>query len=241
MRILITGFDAFDTTDVNPSQQAVERLNEGLLRSAGVAEAVIAKTHTLATCCNEAWCTVQAEVSALAAGGEEFAVLMTGFAGNRNKICLERFALNTRAYRIDDNQGHKWQEEYLDEKAPDAIRCKLPLFELMESLNGSGFQADISNYAGTFVCNETYFRTLQKWQDDPNCRGIIFIHVPDPIDYTGTNPDQKVPETSQEIEGIREKALDEYARAFAHIVKFITENETVKNKNKQQQQTVAKN
>jgi pyroglutamyl-peptidase len=221
MRILITGFDAFDTADVNPSQQAVERVDAGLLRSAGVPESVIAKTHTLATCCNEAWFKVQAEVSALGGDGEDFAVVMTGFAGNRNKICLERFALNTRAYRIDDNQGHKWQDEHIDPDAPDAIRCKLPLFELMDSLNSDGFQADISNYAGTFVCNETYFRAMQKWQNQPNCKGIIFVHIPQPIDYTGTNPDQKVPETVEEIEEISEKAINEYARAFAHIAKFI--------------------
>lgn len=217
MRILITGFDAFDSADVNPSQQAVERLDVRLLRDAGVEAGV----HVLRTCCNEAWLKVQAEVSAMAAGGEEFAVVLTGFAGNRDRICLERFALNTRAYRIDDNNGHKWQEEHIDENAPDALRCKLPLFELAESLNSSGFAADISNYAGTFVCNETYFRAMQKWHDKPECKGVLFVHIPHPIDYVGTNPDKKVPETTEELVDLSEKAIGEFAKAFAHIATYI--------------------
>jgi pyrrolidone-carboxylate peptidase len=151
-------------------------------------------------------------------------------AGNRDRVCLERFALNARAYRIDDNKGHRWQEEYIDHKAPDALRCKLPLKQMVEELEANGISADISNYAGTFVCNETYFRAMQKWQQQPNCKGIIFVHVPQPIDYVGTNPDKKVPETVEETGEMYDKAVSEFARAFALIAKFIAENGSKKEK-----------
>jgi pyroglutamyl-peptidase len=224
MHIIFTGFDAFDGSDVNPSQVAVERLDRGLLRDVGVPHDVFEVTHTLVTCCNEAWAKVQAEVRAVASKGEDFALILTGMAGNRDRICLERFALNVRAYRIDDNHGHRWQEEYIDSTAPDALRCQLPLFKIVEELEHNGVRADISNYAGTFVCNETYFRAMQKWQQLPNCKGIIFVHVPQPIDYVGTNPDKKVPENIDETGEMYDKAISEFRRAFAIIAKCVVQN-----------------
>lgn len=223
MHIILTGFDAFDGSDVNPSQVAVERVNSQLLRDLGIAEGVVAGTHTLVTCCNEAWAKVQAEVAAVA-GKQDFAIILTGMAGNRDRVCLERFALNARAYRIDDNRGHRWQDEFIDHKAPDAIRCALPLAKIVEELERNDIRADVSNYAGTFVCNETYFRAMQKWQNQPNCKGIIFVHVPQAIDYVGVNPDKKVPETVEETAEIFDKAIAEFARAFALIAKCIAEN-----------------
>lgn len=219
MHFVITGFDAFESAEVNASQQAVERVDQGLLKRVGAPDVGIV-THTLATCCNDAWDAMRAQVGRVSER-ENFAVVMAGLAGNRNRICLERFALNVRSYRIFDNRGHRWQEEYIDEKAPDALRCKLPLFDLAQHLNDNGLMSDISNYAGSFVCNETYFRTMQKWHDEPRCKGVIFVHFPNPVDYVGTNPDAKVPADLDEMAQITEKALDAYAVSIAEIVKFI--------------------
>lgn len=220
MRILLTGFDAFDNADANPSQLAVERVSAELLESVDMPKGAEVKVDVLATCCNEAWHKLEAEVRALPKG-EQFAIVLSGYAGNRNRVCLERFALNTRAYRIYDNKGHKWQEDYIDPEAPDAIRAALPLRELIEELESKGIAADVSNYAGTFVCNETYFRAMQKYNRAKNCAGVLFVHVPPPIDYVGVNPDGKPPETDERGVELTDRAISEFARALAIICKFI--------------------
>lgn len=220
MHCVITGFDAFDTADVNPTQLAVELLDRDLLNQIGVPGTVGYVKHTLVTCCKEAWSVMDGLVESLPVD-EPFAIIMSGVAANRDRICLERFALNVRSYRVADNHGHQWQDEYIDEKAPDALRCNLPLFELKAHLNGQGLLSDISNYTGAFVCNETYFRCLQKWAKDPRCKGIIFIHFPNLLDYIGTNGEAKVPIEVSEFEGITQAALREYVRAIAEVVKFI--------------------
>jgi pyroglutamyl-peptidase len=220
MRILMTGFDAFEKADVNPSQLAIERVDEALLRAAGVPDGVEVKTDVLATCCNEAWHKVEAQVRAVPRG-EDFAILLTGYAGNRNRVCLERFALNNRSYRIYDNKGHKWQEEYIDKDAPDALRSKLPLPDLVQELENQGIAADVSNYAGTFVCNETYFRAMQKYNENPRCKGVLFVHVPPPIDYAGVNPEGKAPENDEEGVKQTDQAISEFARAYAIIAGFV--------------------
>jgi len=220
VQCVITGFDAFDTADVNPTQRAVELLDRDLLDHLGVPGTVGYVKHTLATCCSEAWFAMDRLVKSLPAD-EPFAIVMTGVAANRSRICLERFALNVRSYRVSDNRGHQWQEEYIDEKAPDALRSNLPLFELRAHLNDLGLLSDISNYAGSFVCNETYFRCLQKWRNDPRCKGIIFLHFPNLLDYVGTNAEERVPIEANEFERITEAALSEYTRAIAEVVKFI--------------------
>lgn len=238
MRVLITAFDAFDSADVNPSEQAVALLEKHLRGESAVStaeddgefklpDAVNVQTQVLVTCCNDAWQALDKAVSGLPSN-ESFAIVMAGVAGNRTRICLERFALNVRSYRVDDNHGHRWQEEYIDKNAPDALRARLPLFDLCDHLNRNGLMADISNYAGSFVCNETYFRAMQKWHGDSRCEGIIFIHVPHPIDYVGTNANAKVPETVEEAGTLTDCALEDYARALLEIVKFISMKATAR-------------
>lgn len=236
LRVLLTAFDAFDSADVNPSEQAVQLLQQRLGETPvppsddgefRLPDAVNIQTEVLVTCCDDAWQKLDRAAQAIPQD-ESFAIVMAGLAGNRTRICLERFALNVRSYRVDDNNGHRWQEEYIDKNAPDALRCRLPLFDLCDHLNRNGLMADISNYAGSFVCNETYFRAMQKWGSSSRCQGIIFIHVPNPIDYVGTNPDAEVPQTVERAQAISERAIMEYARSLMEVVKFISMKATAR-------------
>ncbi len=175
IKVIVSGFDAFGGNSVNPSEKAVERLPNFVKFDDETEAAPVAKL-TLPTCCSDAWSILRAKVEQ--DSESDFAVLLSGLAETRDKICLERFALNVRDFRIPDNNGHQWDEGFISPEAPDAIRSKTNIGGITKHLNRLGFAADISYNAGTFICNETYFRSLESWQDNPRCRGVLFVHFP---------------------------------------------------------------
>jgi pyroglutamyl-peptidase len=179
VRCIITGFDAFGGAEYNPSQLAVELLPDILPDST---PPIALTKAVLTTCCDEAWTLLQKEFAQVGED-ERFLILLSGVAEARDTICLERFALNVRQYRLLDNRGHQWHEEHIDQQGPDAIRTALPLKELVADLHDKGYRVEISNYAGSFVCNETYYRAMRKWQKDKRCAGVLFVHLPSPARY----------------------------------------------------------
>lgn len=116
----------------------------------------------------------------------QFALVMAGMADKREFIEIERFALNCRDYRIPDNEKHQWTGEEVVEGADTAIRSTPVDKQLLDALLGKGFNCRISSHAGTFVCNELYFRALHDWQQSPHCAGVVFVHVPPPANYRET-------------------------------------------------------
>lgn len=205
-KVIATGFDPFHTHRSNPSQLGVEQLPASVkIDEANTAD--VAKL-VLPTCCEGAWDLLRPAVDAVA--GEPFFVLLCGLADSRDRICLERFALNVRSYRVPDNAGHTHNDEYL-EAGPDAIRTRVALVELDAYLRKKRIPSDISNHAGAYICNETYFRSLNRWQANKNCRGILFVHVPPFRKYYKTL-DKEMPD--------RETAARAYAKVFCEIIKF---------------------
>ncbi len=209
MKVIVTGFNAFGDSQMNPSQEAVNELPD-FVKNENKAQAHQIVKLTLETCCDSAWEEVKKEVEN---SSERFLLLMSGVAGGRDKICLERFALNVRQYRIPDNNQHSWDHDHIVEGAPDAIRSKLPLRKLLDHLNRMNYACDISNHAGSYVCNETYFRALNEWQESDRCHGILFVHVPDYEKYSHTNTEIKDERPRRET----------YAACLQDAIKFLVD------------------
>lgn len=205
-QVIVTGFDPFHTHRSNPSQLAVEQLSD-TVKIDEATKVRVAKL-VLPTCCEGAWEQLQPAVDEISSG--PFFLLLSGLADNRDHICLERFALNVRYYRKPDNSGHTHHDEFLED-GPDAIRTSLPLFELDKLLHRKRIPSDISNYAGTFICNETYYRSLNRWQSNKNCKGVIFVHVP---------PFRKYFKTLGKETPDKVTAAKAYAKVFTEIIKF---------------------
>lgn len=182
-RILITGFDAFEKFKANPSQLLVESLPEKITgRGSGVSLEI--ETLVIPTCCNSAWSRLQRRLNS---AQEPYSMLiMTGLANKRTNLSLERFALNIRDYRIKDNGGHVYDDVPIDKRGPDALRTDSPLIELKAALARKGFPSDISNHAGTFLCNEVYYRALRYQQQHKGLNDVLFIHIPQPGAYLKT-------------------------------------------------------
>jgi pyroglutamyl-peptidase len=226
MHCLFTGFDPFNMAKSNPSQQAVERLGDKLT----LADGSEARVHraVLPTAGDTAWQALEKAVAAIPAA-EPFTLVMCGLAEHREKVSLEWFALNVRDYRIADNRGDQWKHETIVPGAADAFHAKAELTALMLKLEEKGVHACISYHAGTFVCNETYFRALEKWGGDERCAGIVFIHLPslenygkwfwpadDAIAMAGAG--FMAPE---HWEKVREQALEQYVMVLEEAAKFM--------------------
>lgn len=97
-----------------------------------------------------------------------------GLAANRNAICLERVALNWIETGVPDNSGQeRLSPQKIDPLGPDAIL--LSQHQLIDKGPlPDGLQ--ISHTAGTYVCNDLYYRVLSQYKEYR--QQIIFVHVP---------------------------------------------------------------
>ena len=173
VRCLITGFDSFGKLKSNPSQRIVDLLPEEHTVGRSSLRLEI-DTMILPTCCNESWQLIQKQLNE----GRYNCLIMTGVAESRTKLHLERFALNIRDYRIKDNNGHRFDDTPIRKGEPDALRTGLHLTAMRKILQSKKFPVDISNFAGTFICNEVYYQALrqQKLKGKPDA--VLFVHVP---------------------------------------------------------------
>jgi len=98
---------------------------------------------------------------------------LLGLASNRNEICLERVALNWVETDYQDEKGQKIPKpKPIDPLKPEAILLKdHPLIDQPRRHE----KLKISHSAGTFVCNELYFRSLSYYQSYQ--KRIVFVHV----------------------------------------------------------------
>ena len=102
---------------------------------------------------------------------------MTGLAENLNYISLEHIALNVRDYRTKDAGGHKYDGTEIV-TGPLAIATDIQLFNLRQRLQQKGFPTAISHHAGTFLCNDIYYRALLFQLKNRTPDVVLFVHVP---------------------------------------------------------------
>lgn len=167
MKILLSGFEPFDGEDINPSLEAIKLVKENINGSKVV-------KLELPVVFNKAVDIVCDELSK----NEYDAVLMIGQAGGRKNITPERVAININDARIVDNEGNKPTDEIISKDSPAAYFSTLPIRKMLEYMKSKNIPCDISNSAGTFVCNNLMFGVLD-YINRNNMNTIAgFMHVP---------------------------------------------------------------
>lgn len=212
MQLIIAGFEIFADFDYNPSQLAVSLLPDSLA-VANSDQQIPIKRLVLKCCCAESWQVLDNELKQAEA---PCIVILTGLAGTRSRISLERFALNIRDYRIPDNAGYQPEDERIDHDGPDAVRTPLPLPALCKQLTESGFLCDVSNHAGSFLCNEVYYRSLRAWQTENHPALSLFVHLPLAESYSTKQQEEN--EESQAFAGINEEERPAIIQSFSHAL-----------------------
>lgn len=102
-----------------------------------------------------------------------------GQARTRNRVCLERFAINMLHCTEHDAAGHRPEHQPIQSGGPAAyVSTAADLPRLAELLNSSGVPAQVSNFAGTSLCNQLYYLTLRRISELRLPTTALFVHVP---------------------------------------------------------------
>ena len=167
MKLLITGFEAFLQNTENPTEKLIHYFNEHPIE--GVKGIVLPVLY------EEAFATlVQSPYFE-----EAKAIVLFGLAQNRKKVEIERVAINIMDASGKDNAGVIKTDETIMNEASSAYFTKLPFRKLITSLKEVGIEAKVSNSAGTYVCNDLFYRVMHHEALHKNNRPVGFVHVPE--------------------------------------------------------------
>ncbi len=168
--VLLTGFDPFGGASVNPSWQAVqalhgERVQEHTVRAAQLPTVFGDSLQRL---------------SALLDEHRPALVVCVGQAGGRGAISLERVAINVDDAPIADNAGARPVDAPVRPGAPAAYFSGLPIKAMLAELQAAGIAVEVSQTAGTFVCNHVFYGLMHALATRRTLRHTRggFVHVP---------------------------------------------------------------
>ncbi|WKB55723.1 pyroglutamyl-peptidase I [Eleftheria terrae] len=164
--ILLTGFEPFGGERVNPSWELAQALNGEVIAGARVMAVQLP-------------CRFGAALERLAEALEHVApvlTLATGQAGGRCDLSFERVAINVDDARIPDNAGAQPVDVPVVADGPAAYFTTLPIKAMVAGLRAAGIPASVSQTAGTFVCNHTFYG-LQHLLRGQGARSG-FMHIP---------------------------------------------------------------
>jgi len=103
------------------------------------------------------------------------AVLCMGQAGGRQKISVERIAVNINNGIIADNGGTLKTDEIIVDSGPEAYFTNLPYKAMIDAADD---KVAISYSAGTYICNDIFYRLMYHIKTaDLNIKGG-FLHLP---------------------------------------------------------------
>ncbi|AZF06328.1 pyroglutamyl-peptidase I [Pseudomonas sp. R5-89-07] len=165
--LLLTGFEPFDHDVVNPSWEAVRQL-EGVELSEGVR--IVARRLPCA------FATAPETLIQLIEELHPAMVIATGLGPGRSDISIERVAINVNDARIPDNLGAQPIDTAVVEGGPAAYFSTLPIKSMVRAVREAGIAASVSQTAGTFVCNQVFYRLQHALAGSEVRSG--FIHVP---------------------------------------------------------------
>lgn len=166
MKILVTGFDPFGGEPTNPAIESVKRIDDNIEGAEIIKLEIPTVFHKAADVVEEKIKEVKPDV-----------VLSIGQAGGRYGIAVERVAINQDDARIEDNEGNQPIDVVIREDGAPAYFSTLPIKAMVEEIKKENLPANVSNTAGTFVCNHIMYQDLYLAEKYDNIKAG-FIHVP---------------------------------------------------------------
>ncbi len=171
-KILVTGFEPFGADSVNPSGEAVLKLtdkNEYTLFKMILPVTWDGAFDTL----SKAWDEIQPD-----------GVLMVGLAGGSDRIRIERVGINLCG-ATKDNLGLYPNgtsdipaERAVSESGENAYFSTYNVKAILQALKEREIPAAYSYSAGTYICNNILYSSLEKMIKEKKDMKIGFIHVP---------------------------------------------------------------
>ena len=196
MPILVTGFEPFSGSTLNPSQLIVAALAETQLAENLVLEVLPVEYERAGK-----------RLEQLIAQHEPHTVVCIGQAEGRASISIETRAQNLDDANLADNSGEMRTGREISPGGPSELSTTLPVDALLEQLSSAGIPAESSTSAGTFVCNHIFY-VMQQLLAGTEVRSG-FIHVP------------LVPEQASEFSGKPTMPLETQVEAFTIVLSYL--------------------
>ena len=165
--VLVTGFTPFAGEDTNPSWEIVKELPDSIAGYCIEKLKVPTEFGKAIDVAAKAIDKIQPKV-----------VLCFGQAGGRSRMSVERVAINVDDARIADNAGKQLIDEPIRRNAPAAYFCTVPVKAMVANMVRAGAPTEVSNSAGTFVCNHLIYGVLHHIASQGYAIRAGFVHVP---------------------------------------------------------------
>lgn len=149
--MLLTGFDPFGGESINPSWLAAERLDGEVIAGHRIVGVQLPTSFARAA--------IRKHAPAL--------ILCIGQAGGRAQISLERIAINIDDARIADNDGAQPIDIPIVRSGPAGYFTTLPIKSMLAALQTANIPVEISQTAGTFVCNHVFYALMRMLAAKP--------------------------------------------------------------------------
>lgn len=171
MRILLTGFEPFGGSGVNPSWEAAERLAGA---AAGPARIDVLRIPVV---WGESVVAITRELEREPALG----LIIGGLAFGRPAISVEAIAhaVGDLPWQP-DNADRALSNERLDGhgQGPDALLATAPVRAIAAAINAAGIPAHVSWDGGAYVSNATLYGALRYARDRGLTLPTTYLHVP---------------------------------------------------------------
>lgn len=167
MRILLTSFEPFGGNELNSSHEVAVLLPDKIGNCEMVKKELPVDFLTAGDC--------------LRAYIEQYTpdiVICLGQSRKFEGISVERVALNLKDSINPDNGGHIPTNEPLHPDGDTAYITTFPVRDLINACKQKDIAAQISNSAGTYVCNSVYYEALYTIAKKQLPTQALFIHLP---------------------------------------------------------------
>ena len=168
INILLTGFEPFGGSEINASWETAVRVEQ--LPPKGV----IVETMQLPVSFKRAGETIRRVLHEK----HPDVVVMLGQRGKGTSIDIERIAINLMDAINPDNDGYQPQEQAITADEEAAYFSNLPVKVLRDALLQKNIPARVSNSAGLYVCNSTYYNALEEIHKLQLPTKAAFVHLP---------------------------------------------------------------
>ncbi len=162
--VLVTGFGPFPGVPDNPTALLARTVHGARVAGCRVVSEVLDVTFA----------GVRAAVPALLERHRPVAALHLGVAVRADRVRVETHAWNVARATRPDVAGHQAVGEALTAGAGRAARSDVDAAGLVAALQSAGHAARTSDDPGRYVCNATYWHSLNAAVDVPT----LFVHVP---------------------------------------------------------------
>ena len=168
INILLTGFEPFGGSEINASWETAARVGQLPPKDVNM------ETLLLPVSFKRAGDAVRRVLHER----KPDVLVMLGQRGKGTSIDIERIAVNLMDSVNPDNDGFRPQEETIIADGEAAYFCCLPVKALRDAVLQKNIPARVSNSAGLYVCNSTYYNALEEIHKLQLPTKAVFVHLP---------------------------------------------------------------